>query len=93
MELPDIGKTVIYHRRRYVIVARTQILEEAVEIAKRYSEMGFETKIISRQQTGFVVYEVWVSKRHDMPPISPMTVSRGEGRPGSPRPPIEPLRP
>jgi len=48
------------------IVARTQNLEEANQIAEQYQSNGFDTRIIKKQQGNISLYEVYAGKIQDM---------------------------
>lgn len=62
MERPDIGKPAFEPGGRKRLVARTQSIEEANEVAEQYQLQGYETEIIKRKQGTLSVYEVWIGK-------------------------------
>lgn len=61
MEMSDIGPGA---SRR--CVGRTQSIEEAEMLARKFEAEGFNAEIIRKSQAGMTLYEVWVSRQSDV---------------------------
>jgi hypothetical protein len=61
MQMPDIGPS---GARR--CVGRTQSIEEAEMLVKKFEAQGFIAEIIRKSQAGLTLYEVWVSRQPDV---------------------------
>lgn len=47
------------------LVARTQSIEDAEQIARQYEAQGFTTEIVRKSHGGLAIYEVWAGKEPD----------------------------
>ena len=66
MERPDIGRPFVGPAKQKRLVATTQNIEEASRIAEEYEMKGFQAEIKKKKQGGIALYEVWVSREHDV---------------------------
>ena len=66
MERPDIGKPLLQPGGDFRLVARTQDIGEANQVAEQFRAQGFETKIVKKTQGALSIYEVWVAKEPDV---------------------------